>query len=75
MFRPGRAVSHGPALLVARPRAHVARPRAHGARTAQLGAVDDLRGTAPHRASLGNDRPVTGPLERPHTEKALAPPR
>ncbi|MEU6193652.1 hypothetical protein [Streptomyces sp. NPDC047061] len=67
-FRPERAVRHGRALLVAQ-------PCAHGAWTAQLVAVDDLGGIAPHRTPLGNDRPGTGGPEHPRTEKALAPPR
>ncbi|MFD4508993.1 hypothetical protein [Streptomyces sp. NPDC058457] len=67
-FRPERAVRHGPALLVAQ-------PCAHGAWTAQLVAVDDLGGIAPHRTPLGNDRPGAGRPEHPRTEKVLAPPR
>ncbi|MER7183740.1 hypothetical protein ABT404_30430 [Streptomyces hyaluromycini] len=67
-FRPERAVRHGPALLVAQ-------PCAHGAWTAQLVAVDDLGGIAPHRTPLGNERPGAGRPEHPRTEKALAPPR
>ncbi|WP_308310606.1 hypothetical protein [Streptomyces sp. GbtcB6] len=67
-FRPERAVRHGPALLVAQ-------PCAHGAWTAQLVAVDDLGGIAPHRTPLGNERPGVGRPEHPRTEKALAPPR
>ncbi|WP_308402007.1 hypothetical protein [Streptomyces shenzhenensis] len=67
-FRPERAVRHGPALLVAQ-------PCANAAWTAQLVAVDDLGGIAPHRAPLGNDPPGAGRPEHPRTEKALAPPR
>ncbi|MFF7471277.1 hypothetical protein [Streptomyces sp. NPDC008092] len=67
-FRPERAVRHGHALLVAQ-------PCADGAWTAQLVAVDDLGGIAPHRTPLGNERPRAGRPEHPRTEKALAPPR
>ncbi|MGW7547534.1 hypothetical protein ACWGKQ_41500 [Streptomyces sp. NPDC054770] len=67
-FRPERAVRHGRALLLAQ-------PCAHGAWTAQLVAVDDLGGIAPHRTPLGNERPGAGRPEHPRTEKALAPPR
>ncbi|WP_406434315.1 hypothetical protein OHB00_12685 [Streptomyces sp. NBC_00631] len=67
-FRPERAVRHGSALLVAQ-------PCVHGAWTAQLVAVDDLGGIAPHRTPLGNDPPRAGRPEHPRTEKALAPPR
>ncbi|MFJ9561989.1 hypothetical protein ACIRQQ_18320 [Streptomyces fuscichromogenes] len=67
-FRPERAVRHGAVLLVAQ-------PCAHGAWTAQLVAVDDLGGVAPHRTPLGNDRPRAGRPEHPRTEKALASPR
>ena len=51
------------------------RARANAAWTAQLVAVDDLGGIAPHRAPLGNDPPGAGRPEHPRTEKALAPPR
>lgn len=67
-FRPERAVRHGHALLVAQ-------PCARGAWTAQLVAVDDLGGIAPHRTPLGNEPPRAGRSEHPRTEKALAPPR
>ncbi|MFJ3796274.1 hypothetical protein ACIPSJ_08290 [Streptomyces sp. NPDC090088] len=67
-FHPERAVRHGTALLVAQ-------PCRYGAWTAQLVAVDDLGGIAPHRAPLGNDRPGAGRPEHARTEKALAPPR
>ncbi|GGM89831.1 hypothetical protein [Streptomyces fuscichromogenes] len=67
-FRPERAVRHGAVLLVAQ-------PCVHGAWTAQLVAVDDLGGVAPHRTPLGNDRPRAGRPEHPRTEKALASPR
>ncbi|MEU2425771.1 hypothetical protein ABZ619_33005 [Streptomyces sp. NPDC007851] len=67
-FRPERAVRHGGALLVAQ-------PCAHGTWTAQLVAVDDLGGIAPHRSPLGNAPPATGRPEHPYTEKALASPR
>ncbi|MEV5954632.1 hypothetical protein AB0M11_12780 [Streptomyces sp. NPDC051987] len=67
-FRPERAVRHGHALLVAQ-------PCAHGAWTAQLVAVDDLGGIAPHRAPLGNQPTGTDRPGHPRTEKALAPPR
>ncbi|MFF5141220.1 hypothetical protein ACFY6U_16120 [Streptomyces sp. NPDC013157] len=67
-FHPERAVRHGHALLVAQ-------PCAQGAWTAQLVAVDDLGGIAPHRTPLGNEPPRAGRPEHPRTEKALAPPR